>query len=117
MMVFISGWAAGRPDPADIFNFLILDGNGAMRYDNPVVNNLLEAANLLQQASALLNRSVNSNQAQTISSRAQQNGSLSTVSDSVTRTRRMLEQSSSRGTFRRLNNSERIRVGLKLGRI
>jgi len=44
MMVFISGWAAGRPDPADIFNFLILDGNGAMRYDNPVVNDLLEAA-------------------------------------------------------------------------
>jgi ABC-type transport system substrate-binding protein len=42
--VFINGWAAGLVDPSDVFDFLILDGNGSMRYNNPVVNDLLRAA-------------------------------------------------------------------------
>lgn len=42
--VFINGWAAGLVDPSDVFDFLILDGNGSMRYNNPVVNELLRAA-------------------------------------------------------------------------
>ncbi|MCU0513789.1 MAG: ABC transporter substrate-binding protein [Anaerolineae bacterium] len=43
-MIFINGWAAGIIDPSDVFDFLILDGNGSMRYDNPVVNELLRQA-------------------------------------------------------------------------
>jgi ABC-type transport system substrate-binding protein len=43
-MVFINGWAAGLVDPSDVFDFLILDGNGSMRYDNPEVNDLLRQA-------------------------------------------------------------------------
>jgi ABC-type transport system substrate-binding protein len=31
-------------DPSDVFDFLILDGRGSMRYDNPEVNDLLRAA-------------------------------------------------------------------------
>lgn len=43
-MVFQNGWAAGLLDPSDVFDFLILDGNGSMRYDNPEVNDLLRQA-------------------------------------------------------------------------
>lgn len=42
--LFINGWAAGIPDPSDVFDFLILDGSGSMEYDNPEVNELLRAA-------------------------------------------------------------------------
>lgn len=42
--VFQNGWAAGLVDPSDVFDFLILDGNGSMRYDNPEVNELLNQA-------------------------------------------------------------------------
>lgn len=40
-ILFVNGWAAGIPDPSDVFNFLILEGRGSMEYDNPVVNELL----------------------------------------------------------------------------
>lgn len=43
-MIFQNGWAAGVVDPSDVFDYLILDGNGSMRYDNPEVNALLRAA-------------------------------------------------------------------------
>ena len=43
-MIFQNGWAAGLVDPSDVFDFLILDGNGSMRYDNPEVNELLREA-------------------------------------------------------------------------
>lgn len=43
-MVFINGWAAGILDPSDVFDFLILDGNGSMRYDNEQVNEWLRQA-------------------------------------------------------------------------
>jgi len=43
-MIFQNGWAAGLVDPSDSFDFLILDGNGSMRYDNPAVNDLLRQA-------------------------------------------------------------------------
>lgn len=42
--IFQNGWAAGLNDPSDIFDFLVLDGNGSMRYDNPEVNELLRTA-------------------------------------------------------------------------
>ncbi len=45
-MVFINGWASGLIDPSDVFDFLILDGNGSMRYDNPEVNDLLRQARI-----------------------------------------------------------------------
>jgi ABC-type transport system substrate-binding protein len=44
--LFINGWAAGIPDPSDVFDFLILDGSGSMEYDNPEVNELLRAAQI-----------------------------------------------------------------------
>jgi ABC-type transport system substrate-binding protein len=44
VVLFINGWAAGLIDPADVLNFLILDGRGSMEYDNPEVNELLRAA-------------------------------------------------------------------------
>jgi len=44
--LFINGWAAGIPDPSDVFDFLILDGSGSMKYDNPEVNDLLRAAQI-----------------------------------------------------------------------
>lgn len=45
-MVFTNGWAAGLVDPSDVFDYLILDGRGSMRYNNPVVNDLLRAARI-----------------------------------------------------------------------
>jgi len=45
-MIFQNGWAAGLIDPSDVFDFLILDGGGSMRYDNPAVNELLRQARL-----------------------------------------------------------------------
>lgn len=42
--MFVSGWAAGIPDPADVFNFLILGGAGSTGYDNEAVNELLREA-------------------------------------------------------------------------
>lgn len=42
--IFQNGWAAGLNDPSDIFDFLVLDGNGSMRYDNDTVNGLLREA-------------------------------------------------------------------------
>lgn len=44
VLIFINGWAAGINDPADVFDFLILEGRGSMEYDNPEVNELLRAA-------------------------------------------------------------------------
>lgn len=43
-MIFINGWAAGLVDPADVFDFLIYNGAGSMRYDNDEVDALLEQA-------------------------------------------------------------------------
>lgn len=43
-MVFQNGWAAGLVDPSDVFDYLILDARGSMRYDNPEVNDLLRQA-------------------------------------------------------------------------
>jgi peptide/nickel transport system substrate-binding protein len=51
-MIFQNGWAAGLVDPSDSFDFLILDGNGSMRYDNPEVNELLRAARVETDAAA-----------------------------------------------------------------
>jgi peptide/nickel transport system substrate-binding protein len=39
--VFTNGWAAGLIDPSDVFDYLVLNGNGSMRYDNSEVNALL----------------------------------------------------------------------------
>jgi ABC-type transport system substrate-binding protein len=39
--MFVNGWAAGIPDPADVFNYLILDGQGSTGYDNDAVDELL----------------------------------------------------------------------------
>ncbi len=52
MQVFISGWAAGLPDPADVFDFLVYDGDNAMGYDNDTVDALLEQARLEIDAEA-----------------------------------------------------------------
>lgn len=46
VMIFQNGWAAGIVDPTAVFDFLILDGNGSMRYDNPEINELLRQARL-----------------------------------------------------------------------
>jgi len=43
-MIFQNGWAAGIVDPSDVFDYLLYQGNGSMRYDNPVVNELLDQA-------------------------------------------------------------------------
>jgi ABC-type transport system substrate-binding protein len=43
-MIFINGWAAGLTDPSDVFDFIIKDASGSVRYDNPVVNDLLTQA-------------------------------------------------------------------------
>lgn len=43
-MIFINGWAAGLVDPADVFDFLIYDGRGSMRYVNEEVDALLDQA-------------------------------------------------------------------------
>lgn len=45
-MIFQNGWAAGIIDPSDVFDFLILEGRGSMRYDNPEVNELLRQARI-----------------------------------------------------------------------
>ena len=52
VLIFINGWAAGIPDPADVFDYLILDGRGSMEYDNPEVNDLLRAARTELDATA-----------------------------------------------------------------
>jgi ABC-type transport system substrate-binding protein len=44
VLMFLSGWAAGTQDPADVFNYLFLDGRDDTKYDNPKVNELLRAA-------------------------------------------------------------------------
>lgn len=41
--MFVNGWAAGIPDPADVFNYLILNGEGSTGYDNDEVDALLMA--------------------------------------------------------------------------
>lgn len=43
-MIFQNGWAAGIPDPSDVFDYLIYQASGSMRYDNPAVNDLLDQA-------------------------------------------------------------------------
>lgn len=43
-MIFQNGWAAGIIDPSDVFDYLIYQGAGSMRYDNPEVNELLDQA-------------------------------------------------------------------------
>jgi len=45
-MVFVNGWAAGLVDPSNIFDFIILDGVAPIKYDNPAVNDLLDAARI-----------------------------------------------------------------------
>jgi ABC-type transport system substrate-binding protein len=44
VVFFLSGWSAGIIDPADVFNFLFLDGRDDTAYNNPEVNDLLRAA-------------------------------------------------------------------------
>jgi ABC-type transport system substrate-binding protein len=44
VVMFLSGWSAGIPDPSDVFNFLFLDARDDTAYDNPEVNELLRAA-------------------------------------------------------------------------
>jgi|GEM_PF-861379 len=51
-MIFQNGWAAGLIDPSDVFDFLIYQGNGSMRYDNPVINDLLDQARVELDAEA-----------------------------------------------------------------
>jgi peptide/nickel transport system substrate-binding protein len=43
-MIFQNGWAAGLVDPSDVFDYLIYQGEGSMRYDNAAVNELLDQA-------------------------------------------------------------------------
>lgn len=50
--MFVNGWAAGIPDPADVFNYLILDGQGSTGYDNDEVDDLLNQALVEQDAAA-----------------------------------------------------------------
>ena len=45
-MVFVNGWASGLVDPANVFDFIIRDGVAPIKYDNPAVNDLLEAASI-----------------------------------------------------------------------
>ncbi len=44
VLMFLSGWSAGIPDPSDVFDFLFKDGRDDTHYDNPEVNALLEQA-------------------------------------------------------------------------
>jgi len=44
VIFFLSGWSSGRIDPADVFNYLFLDGLDNTKYDNPKVDELLRAA-------------------------------------------------------------------------
>ena len=44
VMIFQNGWAADFPDPSDVFDYLLYEGSGSMRYDNPQVNKLLDEA-------------------------------------------------------------------------
>ena len=44
--IFQNGWAAGIPDPSDIFDYLILNGEGSMRWENEEVDDLLTQARL-----------------------------------------------------------------------
>lgn len=46
VILFINGWAAGVPDPYDVFNYIILDGDNSMLYDDPVVNDLIRQAEI-----------------------------------------------------------------------
>jgi ABC-type transport system substrate-binding protein len=50
--VFVNGWAAGIPDPADVLNYLILDGEGSTGYNNEEVNALLREALVEQDPAA-----------------------------------------------------------------
>lgn len=50
--VFVNGWAAGIPDPADVLNYLILDGEGSTNYNNEEVNVLLREALIEQDPDA-----------------------------------------------------------------
>ena len=44
VLMFLSGWSAGIPDPSDVMNFLFMAGRDDTHYDNPEVNALLQAA-------------------------------------------------------------------------
>lgn len=44
VLMFLSGWSAGTLDPADVLNYLFLDGRDDTKYNNPKVNELLRAA-------------------------------------------------------------------------
>jgi peptide/nickel transport system substrate-binding protein len=44
VLFFLSGWSSGRLDPADVFNYLFMDGQDNTKYNNPKVNELLRAA-------------------------------------------------------------------------
>jgi ABC-type transport system substrate-binding protein len=44
--VFTNGWNAGIPEPAEVFDYLILNGGGSMRWENEEVDDLLTQARL-----------------------------------------------------------------------
>jgi peptide/nickel transport system substrate-binding protein len=44
--VFQNGWNAGLPEPAEVFDYLILNGGGSMRWENEEVDELLTQARL-----------------------------------------------------------------------
>ncbi|MCA9895077.1 MAG: ABC transporter substrate-binding protein [Anaerolineae bacterium] len=44
--IFQNGWNAGIPEPAEVFDYLILNGEGSMRWDDPDVDALLTQARL-----------------------------------------------------------------------
>jgi ABC-type transport system substrate-binding protein len=49
--IFQNGWAAAIPDPSDVFDYLILNGEGSMRWENEDVDSLLLQARLEQDPS------------------------------------------------------------------
>jgi len=78
-------------------------------------NNISRVAQLLREASNILSNEVqDSPSADTTQTNASnihnRTPALQIVNNTVNRTRQMLQQSSSNGLFRRLNNNERLRA-------
>ncbi|MAU10458.1 MAG: hypothetical protein CL607_11595 [Anaerolineaceae bacterium] len=44
--IFQNGWNAGIPEPAEVFDYLVLNGEGSMRWETEEVNDLLTQARL-----------------------------------------------------------------------
>lgn len=44
--IFQNGWNAGIPEPAEVFDYLVLNGEGSMRWESEEVNDLLTQARL-----------------------------------------------------------------------